>query len=92
MIVTTYSCDRCDHNQTTNQQMWEVGVHLRHCEGTTHSTQHKALWCRKCVEAVGIFPSPLQKRGEDQTPPPAPTLEDMLREMIREEIGETVRA
>jgi hypothetical protein len=85
MIVTTYSCDRCGHSQTTDDQMWGISVHLSH-NGTTHVPQHKQLWCRKCVEVVGIFPPrPSAKKAETRAP--TPTLEDMLREMIREEIG-----
>ena len=86
MIVTTYTCDRCNHQQTTYDQMWEVKIDVQHLNSHTRLSQQHQLWCRKCLTEVGLL---IPARDPAKTePPPQPSFEDMLREIIREEIGE----
>lgn len=45
-------------------------------------TRVKAEWCRDCLDATGLIPPP--ERKETEAPPP-PTIEDAIREIVREE-------
>lgn len=83
-IKTTYTCDRCGHEQDNDDQMLEIGIVYRHLRFSFSPHPGKnALWCRKCTDEVGI--TPVQKTADPQ-PPPRLTLEDLIRELIREEV------
>ena len=87
MIVTTYTCDKCGHSQESGTQMWHVAVVLKG-PGMPWPLFPKitSLWCRKCVETLALLP---QGGGAEDAPPPPdplPTLEDMIREIIRNEV------
>ncbi len=94
MIVTTYTCDKCGHHQTTNDQMWGVGVVLQHGMvvsdyGPRLAPQVKGLWCRPCIESIGLLCAP--PKPDDKDAPAPPTLEDMIREIVAnavQELGE----
>ena len=85
-IVTTYTCDRCKHSQTTCEQMWTLGIYLTSANCTYHTAYEtptkSVLWCRACVESIGLL-CPTGKPAEQ--PAPAPTIEDMIRAIAREE-------
>ena len=88
MIVTTYTCDKCSHSQETYEQMWDIGIMVNHRANPTsygrfNATAKQALWCRKCIIELGLLPA---KKGDEPTPEPTPTFEDMIREIIQEEI------
>ena len=88
MIATRYTCDKCGHHQTTNDQMWGIAVVITHGipvpnYGPRLTPQADGLWCRKCIESIGLLcaaPKP------DEKPEPAPTLEDMIREIVANEV------
>lgn len=93
-IVTTYKCDRCGAEQDTPKQMWEVAILTQHLESLNPKLSNQRhfrflprgtpIWCRKCIDAVGLL--------DGWTPPtetpasPEPTLEDKVREIMRDEI------
>jgi len=82
-IKTTYTCDRCGHTQDNDKQMWKLLVSLAH-HGNEHNystTKQEVLWCRSCVEKYGFLPIPSEKEKPD-VPPPAPTIEDMILEIV----------
>ncbi len=84
MIVTTYTCDKCGHSQTTKKQMWTLTINLGidKCPYLYHS----ALWCRNCV--VGVLGDLPQASKTDTPPPPEPpTFEEKIREIVQEEIN-----
>lgn len=86
-IVTTYVCDRCQKSNEDGEQMWEIGLALRH-HGftnyhTTHDIHHKGLWCRPCCVEVGIL-APFIIDPEWKQPDPI-TLEDLVREIVKRE-------
>ncbi len=89
MIVTTYTCDRCGHDQTKTEQMWDIGIVIGHHPSRadwSRTPNPCQLWCRTCVETLGLLP---QGGGEKDAPPlpdPPPTLEDMIREIARQEM------
>lgn len=93
MITTTYTCDDCGHEQDTPEQMWHIGVALRH-HGTKNNSYEKPreeeLWCRNCVEKLGLLPTPKEQKSEEPAPEPM-SLEDMIRDIIHEEVSSQAR-
>ena len=89
MITTIYKCDKCGHEQETNDQMWNIGVSVSHHGsqiGRYETPRGKEMWCRKCIEKLGLLPAhggKPQKPDEPKSAPPS--LEDMVREIVREE-------
>ena len=85
-IVTKYVCDRCQHTQDTDDQMWNLGIYLSGARSYYHSMHtpptRAALWCRACVETIGLLPG---EKPADPAPAP-PTFEDMIRAIVREEV------
>ena len=86
MIVTTYTCDKCGHEQTETDQMWKIGVTLSYLGSPKSSYDHpkaEQLWCRNCVEELGFL-----ERHPDEEPvtDPEPTFEEIVRKIIHEEI------
>jgi len=85
MITTIYKCDRCGKEQYTPEQMWEVGVVYKHIHYASSSSEkypyQTKLWCRACVETLGILP--IKEGAPDETQPP--TFEDLIREIVRDE-------
>lgn len=84
----SYTCDKCGHTQDTEDQMWETGVLLRHTGGrhiysSNFTPSFEQLWCRKCIVSVGLLAPSIKKESEPTTPP---TLEDMIRDIVSEEI------
>lgn len=96
MREVAYTCDRCGYETDSwdntrseggsSRQMWTVGVAVRHSQhlqsvGAYVTEGQRADWCDSCVREmglVGVKPTP------NQDPPP-PTLEDIIREIVREE-------
>ena len=91
MIITTYTCDKCGHAQTQKKQMWNIGVSLKHLDTPYKYSaggdplNPKALWCRDCVEGIGLLVPSLKL---DAPPPKPTTLEDIVRDLLREMILE----
>lgn len=89
MIVTTYTCDKCGHAQTEKEQMWDIGISLTHLDypySTRRTLNPKKLWCRACVEEIGLL-VPSSKQPNAPVPKPA-TLEDIVRDLVLETILE----
>ena len=86
-VEIRYICDKCGHIQSTDVQMWGIGVALRwnNAPFGDSDVQRKALWCRSCVEGIGLLVS--KPSSGAQPTSPEPTLEDMIREIIRSEVG-----
>lgn len=91
MKKTILTCDRC---KLDVDALNEVGAGLRSIKyGMYGSGYHSwdlggqihADWCRPCCVEVGFITENYGKKEEKPIIPP-PTLEDMIREMIREEI------
>ena len=92
MIVTTYTCDKCHHSQekqATPRQLWEIGIGITvfgsRISSYSRSLCNEQLWCRECIVSVGLLPPTESERKDAPSQPP--TLEDLLREMIQEEIS-----
>lgn len=85
--VVTYTCDRCGHTQfdsnTAPRAMYSVGVFCKpqgYTKVSAIECRVNALWCADCARPLISY----EKKPEE----PQMTLEDYLREIIREEIGE----
>ena len=90
-IITTYKCDRCGCEQDTNQQMWEVAILVQYLDENARIKREfkwlprgTPIWCRTCCDVVGLIGQWKPLEAEPQTV--APTLEDKIREIMREEI------
>lgn len=93
MITTIYKCDRCGDERPTHDQIWSIGISLVSKDSeyryasTYEGTKPKYLaqdWCRKCVEIYGLLHQHDAKPEEIKQP--KATLEDLVRELAREEI------
>lgn len=87
MITTTYTCDKCGHNQTNDKQMWDIGISISTHLYIAHNRNlaKRELWCRSCIESVGLLPPSPDSR---KPPPDEPlSMEDLIREIVREEIS-----
>ena len=82
-VNTTYVCDRCGHSQDKDEQMWNVGIFYGHVRQSA-SMQKPSLWCRKCCDELQIILTP--KAAASEPPPVVLTLEDKIREIVREEM------
>lgn len=94
-IKTTWTCDRCGHVQEEPNQMWDVAVFVHHVDETyNHAVSRSdleggALWCRSCCDKFHLIGEPQPEK--DQPSPPEITLEDKIREIMREEIASVDR-
>jgi len=95
MIEQIYTCDRCGRSTREKKDLAlsEVSVGVRSLNqyqyiGTTVTLfdpkQRKAEWCLEC-----LFETGLAKKGSSHQKEPEtfPSLEDMVRDIIREEIS-----
>jgi hypothetical protein len=88
MQTTIYKCDKCGVEDTTNEiKLDRVGIFVgnyerRYSWGNGIKVEVTKEWCEKCRIAAGLIAKPKSLTVE-VTPI---TLEDMLREMMREEI------
>ena len=86
-VETKYICDRCGAVQDAPGGMWsvmlyvELGVNPYMRQG--QSPEKYALWCRQCVEKFGLARNVELSLEEVRA---NATLEDMIREIVREEI------
>ena len=95
MKITTYKCDKCGAEDTTNNiDLDRVGVFVGNYE-RDFSCFHRETeikltqeWCRDCRIRCGLIPVPKEAKIE-VTPL---TLEDMIREMMHEEIQAAINA
>lgn len=94
MIETKYICDKCGHTQLISEQMWLIRAAYRHSTsyyGNVDWSGEEKMWCRKCMESVGILPiSPAPPK--DVLPAPQTPFEDLLRELIANVVQERTGA
>lgn len=83
-VQTTYTCDRCGAKQDTYNQFWVVSVRVTSFDAlpSNYDRGKSAHWCRACCEMYGILPH----TKECTVITPEPTLEDLIREIVREEV------
>ena len=89
MITVTHECDKCGKSgDPENVRLSGVFVC---CEpfyrdaNNTSTARFKQHWCRHCCVKASLLPQ--VKRIKDPPPDdPPPTLEDFIRDIVREEI------
>jgi hypothetical protein len=79
------TCDRC---KQTTEKLWEIGItceplgdYVYRSQFHVIRKQQKTEWCEPCVKEMDIN-RPLLRA---QTITPSPTIEDMIREIVRSE-------
>jgi hypothetical protein len=87
------TCDRCKNSGGSDFKLYHVALGIKEYKSNYYGSQTFALddhlyrskeLCQECVYALGLqIPPKKEKKEVEQT---APTLEDMIREMIREEL------
>ena len=91
----TYRCDKCGSESTEakNLDLKLVAVGIKEDQYSSFSGQTFTLqdgekrqkeMCQACRRALGID---YVEKPKTANPPSYPTLEDMIREIVREEIG-----
>jgi hypothetical protein len=83
----TYTCDRCNKSDT-KLKLWEVSIgcepigdYAYRMQFHTIIKRQKAEWCESCIKEMNIF-VPLHRADIEQK---GPTIEDIIREIVREE-------
>ncbi len=91
-ITTEYKCDRCKKVVDGGESLMTVGIFTIY-HGYKHSIpltriEKSEHWCIECRIEKGIErPHPAFKAKPED---PAPTVEDLIREIVREEVQDTV--
>jgi hypothetical protein len=95
MKITTYKCDKCGAEDTTNKiDLERVGVFVGNyacsfsCFPREPEIQLTQEWCRDCRIRCGLIPA--HKEAKIEVTPL--TLDDMIREMISEEIQAAIKS
>jgi hypothetical protein len=95
MKTTTYKCDKCGAEDTTNEvDLDRVGVFVGSYElnyspwASEPKMQLTREWCRDCRYKYGLIPA----IKESKTEIIPLTLEDFVREMISEEIQAAMKS
>jgi len=98
MITTTVKCDRCDKQKVNNlgpEIQW-VTIQVIHAWGTElqpyrrgdASLRASIMVCRECAVHRGLIPA-YTEDDKKVAPSAPPTIEDMIREIVRCEIEAT---
>lgn len=91
MITTTHQCDRCQKTVPTRAEIYELKLSAiggRFVYGSNEYAESTAFssgkhWCEDCLVNTGFFAF----KTKTATPPePLPSLEDMIREIVRSEL------
>jgi len=90
MRKTTVTCDRCGEIIPEKDQVWQIKLAYK-CFPTEPDISHiqpRAEWCRGCMEELGLLGNKYKATIDNPVPPPEPTLEDIIRAIVRAEIVE----
>ena len=88
MITTIRTCDRCKKEVEEKDQLWNIAINYQCYPKPAESyLPPKVQWCRPCMEEMGLLGEKFQSTVHNPIPSPAPTLEELVREIVREEIA-----
>jgi len=87
MRTTTYKCDRCGAESIGDDTIDLLSIYLGEGQYMSDAVHrgHRKEWCVKCRIETGIH-KPEKTLPEIKPIDSAPTLEEMIREIVREEI------
>jgi hypothetical protein len=89
---TTFTCDRCgetavdDQNFLTKIRVQIESPYILRNEGFANSNAPTAAWCKKCLVKFGLIDVGKTNLPAQLAPLVPPSLEEILREIVREEI------
>jgi hypothetical protein len=86
--VTTYTCDKCGATSTDAAviRLERVCIVFGQHHTTTQHEEHSADWCLRCRIYMGITHAGYDTQNKIDPRPEPPTLEELVREIIKEEI------
>ena len=87
MRHTTHTCDRCKRTGPEKElELWPIYLEaFQPCYPS--SSKYRAEWCRPCCVATGLIPEQSNDvDGKMVADVPAPTLEDLIRDIVRNEM------
>jgi hypothetical protein len=84
--TTTWMCDRCKESSNDRKALAleTIGIRWNQYQSASQSLIHQAEWCVKCRVEMGVVGPSHDPNAQPIAPPP--TLEDVIRELIKEEI------
>ena len=100
--IQTYCCDKCGHTQSSDRKFsdsdrWMKTIVLGVKDGFQHvdgnirfgfsDTVESVLWCDQCLGDFGVTRLVLRQPANDP-PPPAPTLDDIIRDIVAQKPAE----
>jgi hypothetical protein len=90
MKTTTHTCDRCKKSGTAQElELYYVGIDVAMRYSTGDRSKRSAEWCGNCLIATGLATSyDITRNGEPFLLENPPTLEEMIRQIVREEVEE----
>lgn len=91
---TEFTCDRCGEKadiEGGGPRTWLLAALLSSTPIPTSGYQcvtkrYDAEWCDKCARLSGLLPLTPELTEAESPPPPEPTLEDLIRQIVREEL------
>ena len=87
---TTYTCDRCGHTHETTDKIYTVVLFVKEGPGAYLSNydfpSRRRDWCLDCVSAFQLLPPKWNAPKVPDAPSP-PTIEDIIREIVRDEVS-----
>jgi hypothetical protein len=88
--TTTYTCDRCRAQKVDEPQFLTV-VTVRvgagwSRDGYTNAVIPAQMWCNECIVQMGLLHPGTLSMDSSKAPATPPTLEEVIREIVREEI------
>jgi hypothetical protein len=81
----TYICDRCGAEKQDNDKFLHV---VQVSVFNANQIRWVRYWCEPCMTATGLFHLPRGIKPENAVPPAPLTLEEVIRQIVREEIKE----
>ncbi len=86
-----YVCDLCSATWTKGEkgkQLWRMTVGIAQSAGASHFYERKeADWCRECAVKYGFF---RQTKTDPPRIEPEPTIQDLVRKIVQEELEAVV--
>jgi len=93
--TTTYTCDRCGKSAVDNDRFLKpitvrIGASWSR-DGWVDAAIPTRHWCEECIVAMGIMHPGSFGLPKETAPVIPPTLEEVIREIMREEISEALK-
>ena len=85
MYETMITCDCCKKSSKQNakdgMQLWAIKIMCG------SNTPYQVDWCRECCIKASIFPAYNSEDKKIVPAQPPPTLEDLVRQIVQEELS-----